>query len=303
MSRTGAWYEATGEVLEVGPGVVDLRPGDVVACQGTSACGFCDGCMVGRLERCRNRHLARFLGYFAERVVVNRRNVWRLDGISTRAGVLLEPMGVAMDLVRLAEVEPDSVVVVVGPGPIGIMAGRLARLRGARRLFFVGVTRDLPRFPLCCELGADACIDADAQDPVQAVFELTNGRGADAVIDTATIDSVPVALRMCAFGGRVAFAGESTAVPEEARPAAGEAGPGSVPIDVNWLHLNRLELRGSYAVPLCSLPLGHALLSDGLLDVERLVTHVFPFGDLREALVAVDERRGDVIKAAIEVTP
>lgn len=295
-------HEATAEVLDVGPGVLDLGPGDLVACQGSSGCGFCAGCMTGRPDQCENRHLARFLGYFAERAAVDRRNLWKLDGLSSRAGILLEPLGISMDLVRLAEVTLGSMVVVVGPGPIGMMAVRLAKLRGARRVIVVGVAPDVPRFPLCHRLGADHCIDAGSGDPVDAVLDLTNGRGAHAVIDTATIASVPDALRMCAFGGRVAFAGESSALAEEARPAADGPGAGCVPIDVNWLHLNRLELRGSYAVPNSSLPLGQALLCDGLLPVDEIVSHVFPFAALRDALVYVDERRGNVVKAAVDVT-
>ena len=296
-------HEATAEVLEVGQGVTDLVPGDVVACQGSSACGFCERCMLGRVDECRNRHLARFLGYFAELVVVNRRNLWRLDGLSPRAGVLLEPLGISMDLVRLSRLAPDSVVVLVGPGPIGLMAIRVAKLRGARRLFVVGLATDAERFPLCRELGADACVTAEECDPVEWVLAMTDGRGADAVINTATVGSVPAALAMCAFGGRVVFAGESTATAEEARPKPDSFSAGCVPIDVNWLHLNRLELRGSYAVPNGFLPLGNALIGDGLLPVEKLVTHVFPFDDLRDALLAVHERRDGVVEAAIEVAP
>ena len=110
--------------------------------------------MMGRTDVCENRHLARFIGYFAERAAVSRRNVWKLDGLPTRAGVLLEPLGISMDLVRLAEVEPGSIVVVVGPGPIGLMAIRLARLRGARRIIVVGIAPDVQRFALCHELDA-----------------------------------------------------------------------------------------------------------------------------------------------------
>ena len=74
-----------------------------------------------------------------------------------------------------------------------------------------------------------------------------------------------------------------------------------MPIDVNWLHLNRLELRGSYAVPNSSLPLGQALLCDGLLPVEKLVTHIFSFPALRQGLLSVDRRDDGIVKAAVDV--
>src|SRR5262249_8945593 len=119
-------------------------------------------------------------------------------------------------------------------------------------------------------------------------------------LDTATIASVPTALEMCAFGGRVVFVGELTTTPENVRCPMRRAA-GRIPVDVNLLHLNRLSLIGSYAVPNSLLPLGHALLSDGLFPVDEIVSHVLPFDQLDSALRLVDERRDGVVKALIQV--
>jgi L-iditol 2-dehydrogenase len=214
----------------------------------------------------------------------------------------MEPMGMSFDLVRLAEVGLDTTLVIVGPGPIGLMAIRLAHLRGARRVYVVGVGADVARFPLCRELGAEACVDASRTDPVEQVLAFTGGRGANAVINTATVATVPASLQMCAFGGIVVFVGESTAEGKEARPNLARPGPGAVPIDVNWMHLNRLQLRGSMAVPNGLLPLGHELLKDNVFPVEKLVTHIFAFEELERALRVVAERQDGVVKAAIAVS-
>src|SRR6266508_6593817 len=135
-------HEPVAEVVDVGPGVTNLKPGDIVACQASSACGYCAGCLMGRPEDCGNRSSTRVLDYFAEFVAVNLRNVWKVDGLSPKEAVLLEPMGMAFDINRLAEVGLESRVAVLGPGPIGLMAIHVARARGARRIYVLGTTAD-----------------------------------------------------------------------------------------------------------------------------------------------------------------
>lgn len=294
-------HEPVCEVTVVGPGVADLLPGDVVACQTSSACGFCALCMLGRISDCENRHLTRQDGYFAEAVAVDRRNVWKIPDTPLEAAVLLEPMGMAFDAVRLAEVDLRTTLTVVGPGPIGLMAIRIAKIRGARRIFVIGVTADMDREKLAMELGADAFINADASDPISAIMDMTAGRGVDSVINTATVRSVPSSLAMCAYGGRVVFMGETTIGRDEARPLMGVDSAGIVPIDVNWMHLNRLDLRGSFAVPNGLLPLGNSLLREGTLPVEKMVTHIFPFSELESALHLVANRKEGVVKAAVHI--
>ena len=293
-------HEPVCEVVEIGSSVLDLSPGDIVACQTSSACGFCSPCMLGRVTLCENRHLTRSLGYFAEAVSADRRNVWKLPEVPIEAAVLLEPMGIAFDVVRLAEVDLLTTMAVVGPGPIGLMAIRIANIQGVRRIFAVGVTADLDREDLCRELGAETFINADLADPIAAIMDLTAGRGVDCVINTATISSVPTSLGMCGYGGKVVFMGESTTgSPPSIRSPMTIDGDGFVPIDVNWLHLNRLELRGSFAVPNGLLPLGGSLLAAKAFPASKIVTHIFPFPDLEAALRLVAARAEGVIKAAV----
>jgi L-iditol 2-dehydrogenase len=293
-------HEPVAEVLAVGPGVRDLEIGDTVACQVRAACGYCHGCLMGRMQDCSNSMNYRCIEYFAERVAVDRRTVWSTGDLTDHAALLLEPMGMAFDVNRLAEVGLESTVGIVGPGPIGLMAIRVAKLRGARRIFVVGTAADRNRFPLCERLGATDCICTADSNPVEAILELTGGIGVDAVMNTASIASVPDSLLMCRFGGIVVFMGEAAHASRE-RPRSGEAGSGTVPIDVNWIHHNRLQLRGSWAVPNGLLPLGAQLLADGEFPAEEIVNKIFPWTDLKDALQAVTERRDGVIKAAVRI--
>jgi L-iditol 2-dehydrogenase len=293
-------HEPVAEVIAVGSGVEDIELGTTVACQCRAACGHCRGCLMGRAQDCENGSETRCLEYFSERVAVDRRNVWPINGLPDRAAMLLEPMGMAFDVNRLANVGIESTVAIVGPGPIGLMAIRVAKLRGARRIVVVGTGADRSRFGLCEKLGAGATVCIDDGDPVEAVFELTDGLGVDAVMNTASVGSVPDSLMMCRFGGIVVFMGEAAAPPSE-RPQRGVESPGQVPIDVNWMHHNRLELRGSWAVPNGLLPLGARLLADGEFPVDEIVNRTYDWTDLENALRTVAERRDEVVKAAVRV--
>jgi L-iditol 2-dehydrogenase len=292
-------HEAVGEVVAIGEGVVDLDVGQSVACQVRAACGFCRNCLLGQVENCTNGHLTRRLDFLSDLVAVDRRMVWPTDGISDQAAVLIEPMGMAFDINEVGEVGLGKTVVVVGPGPIGLLAVRIARIRGARRIVVVGTSADETRYELARDLGADLCLSADTTDVVTEVLAYTNGVGVDTVLNTATIRSVPDSLSMCSFGGIVVFMGAAPAA--AGRPVSGEVGPGAVPIDVNWIHHNKLQLRGSWAAPNGLLPLGYDLLRDGQFPVERLVTHVFDLDQLEEAMRTVAERRDGAIKVAIRM--
>src|SRR5947209_1859297 len=176
-------HEQVGVVTEVGPGVSDLKEGDIVIVQASSPCGVCAGCMDGRPANCRDWKQTRSLEGLAEFIVVQRRYVWRVEALDVDEAVLIEPFSVSLDFVRLGEIDPHHTVVLVGPGPIGMMTIPLARLRGARRIFVVGLGADVARFDLCREMGADECINASVTDAVTAIRELTSGRGVDRVIN------------------------------------------------------------------------------------------------------------------------
>jgi L-iditol 2-dehydrogenase len=293
-------HEPVAEVVALGPGVKNLDVGTRVACQCRAACGDCRECLMGRMQDCENGHDHRCIQYFSELVAVDRRSVWPIGDLSDRAAMLLEPMGMAFDVNRLADTGLESTIAIVGPGPIGLMAIRIARLRGARRVIVVGTDADRSRFALCEKLGATATISADDGDPVEAVLGLTAGVGVDAVMNTASIASVPDSLLMCRFGGVVVFMGEAAAS-GRGRPQHGVNGPGAVPIDVNWMHHNRLELRGSWAVPNGLLPLGAQLLSDREFPVDEIVNRTYDWSELGTALRTIAERRDGVVKAAVHL--
>lgn len=100
---------------------------------------------------------------------------------------------------------PGKTVVVIGPGQQGLACVYAAKQAGADRVAVLGLGRDVRRLELAGELGADLVIDVDEQDPVAAVKELTDGAGADVVLDTARGDATTIgwAVEMVAQRGQI----------------------------------------------------------------------------------------------------
>jgi L-iditol 2-dehydrogenase len=226
------WYAegGTGEVTIEDPvvpghefaGVAMDGPyaGRRVAVDPAIPCGRCEWCHRGHGNLCPD---VRFAGHGGLDGGLQERLVWPTellvplpDELSDDAGALLEPLGVAIHAVDHAHVRPGDDVLVVGAGPIGVLAGAVARRAGAARVF---ASEPLAhRRETALRFGADA-----AWSPGRAVEELmavTSGRGVDVVVEMAGADDAITTAVACARpGARVALGG----IPSEPRssfPAA-----------------------------------------------------------------------------------
>lgn len=281
-------HETAARVVQCGEDVTDLAPGDLVALQATTACGVCEPCMDGEPRDCVDWKRSRLSQSFADYMVAPRRAVWRVTLLSAVDATLIEPLSVALDLVRVVDVTVGHSVAIFGPGPIGLMALKLCKLRGASRAFVVGTDRDSCRFPLALEMGADLALDATRESAVEAIRVATEGRGVDRVLVTAPVHVMNQALAVARCGGIVAFLGFDT-----------EPGRGVVPIDLDDFHIRRLQLRASYAAPATLFPLAEKLLASRQVDPSKLITHRFRLDKLQEALHLVADHADDVIKAVV----
>jgi len=225
-------HEAAGRVVEVGPGVRDVRVGDHVLCSIIGPCEQCFQCLRDNPELCeetvfftgrmidgttrlskdgRPIHTLHYQGSYAEYAVVPERYVVPiradapLDVVCGLACGISTGLGAAM--VRAA-VQPGSSVVVLGSGGVGLSTMMGARFRGATTV--VAVDTVARKVDKALSLGvATHGVDASAADPVAAVLELTGGRGADYGFDAVgmpgTLDQVVAATRpgaMCVVIGR-----------------------------------------------------------------------------------------------------
>jgi threonine dehydrogenase-like Zn-dependent dehydrogenase len=199
--------------------------------------------------------------------------------------VLLEPFSIGMKAARVADVNVDDTVLVLGPGPIGLLTTVACRAAGARRVILAGRAGDEPRLALGRELGAHATIAIDEGDAVEKLMALNNGRLATRVIEaTGAAQAIELGLTLLARGGVLVTVGGHH---PDARITLN-------PSDLVW---SQREIRG--------MQLGAnnyeaciALLTAGAYPFEKLVTHRFPLPRVQEALETFAQR-GDCIKPVI----
>jgi L-iditol 2-dehydrogenase len=175
-------------------------------------------------------------------------------------------------------------VAVIGPGPIGLIAMRLARLLGAAQLVAVGRGVRLQSARRCC---ADVLVNFEEVDPVQAVRAATGGLGADEAIEcSGAAGTFRQAVEMVRKGGRVSLVG----VP-----------PGRVdePLPFKYIVHNEIAIFGARANPNVSRKV-IALMAAGQLVVDDLITHTYPLEAFAEALETFVKRREGAIKVVVE---
>ncbi len=212
-------HELVGEVVEVGPAVSGLKPGDRVAAPFTTSCGHCFYCARGLTCRCVEGQLFGWVqggqglqGTQAERVRVPlaESTLVRLPpDVSDEEGLLLgDVLPTGHFCADLAGVEGSGAYAVIGCGPVGLMAILAARRKGATRL--LAVDRVPERLNLAKTLGAQP-LDIDKESPIEAIQAWTEGRGADAVLEVVgSPEATRLAMDLVRPGGAIASVGVHT---------------------------------------------------------------------------------------------
>ncbi len=179
-------HEIAGEVAAIGPGTnTDLKVGERVAI-GSASCGRCHWCMTGQDRACKGHYGVSSTygdawgpGGFAQYKVQAADGVYRVGDAPFETAALSEPLSCAMHATRMLGLYAGQDVVVLGAGVMGLMNVTAARQRGAR---VIVSEVDPGRLEMARRMGANELIDATKVDPVARVKELTEGRGAEAVI-------------------------------------------------------------------------------------------------------------------------
>jgi L-iditol 2-dehydrogenase len=287
-------HEIAGDVVDVGVGVTGFAPGDRVQVIAAIPCGQCRECQRGRMTVCPNQESMgyHYEGGFAEYLVVPAKvlavgGVNHIpDGVGYAEASVAEPLACVLNGQQLARVGPGDDVVVVGAGPIGCLHVRLARARGASRVFLVDINAE--RLTLAADrVKPDAAICSSEVDVVAEVGVLTDGRGADVVITAAASGRAQEqALTMAARQGRISFFG---GLPKDDPVIA---------CDANLVHYRELTIVGANGSSPAHNSEALRLIAAGAVPVADLITHRLGLAQALEAFDVV--ARGDAIKVTIE---
>lgn len=289
-------HEWGGEVVAVGAGVTGLEPGDKVGVEVHVGCGACPRCLEGLYNLCENyghpetghAHIGFTVpGGLAEYCAIPARAAHRLpQGLDYDHGAFTDSVGIALwAFERAGDGCAGERVVILGPGAFGLLSVQLARLSGAEQVIAIGAEGDAPRLAFARELGADLTINAaEVGDPVQAVRDLTAGRGADLVVEFAgTAEAGRQAVEMARRGGRVVLCGATS--------------PGRrLEVDLSTIVRGHLSLFGSMANPRGISRRANILMQSGLVDIRPLITHHLPLSEFAQAWQLFQERQENVIR-------
>jgi len=274
-------HEFCGTVVEVGAAVRTLTLGDrVVGSNPASTCGSCRHCRSGNDFMCAERVSAGYHidGAFAEYLCVDARRCHRLpDHVTFRQAALGEPLAVAVHaVIERTAVHAGDLVLVSGPGCVGLLTLQVAKLEGAR-VVVAGLARDRHRLECARSLGADAVVDVEQENVVEVVRELSGGEGADVVYECS---GSAASLALCWQAVRK----EGTLVP------LGIYG-GPIETDFNQITLKELRVIGSYGYVWSSWRRAVQLLASSSVRTSELVSHEFPLDRFEEAFAVTQDGR------------
>ncbi|GGN33865.1 alcohol dehydrogenase [Streptomyces fuscichromogenes] len=286
-------HASTGEVIEVGSEVRGVEAGQRVVVPGTPECGSCFYCGIGRPDQCSELfdlggvypdvartadgllvNAAGCVGGYAEIMNVSQNQVFPVDtdlpwevlsllgcGITTGVGAVL----------NVARVRPDEVVGVVGAGHLGLWAVQAARLAGAREVVVVEPREE--RRAVALKAGATAAVAPE--DALDAVREVTQGRGADKVIEAA---GPPAAQRLALEISRRA----GTVVLSGLKDVSGEVTLPQIPLAVQSRQV--VSTQNGNVRMRRDLPAYVRLLERGALDAAPVLTSTYRLDDIDTAL-------------------
>lgn len=268
-----AGHELIGDVVSA-PERSPYEPGMRVLVDPAVACGWCDLCVAGRPQLCRNGGLmGRDIdGAFAELVAAPLERVLPVPvDMPLQAAGVLQVLGTCIHAVDSAQPRPGKVAAVIG---LGVAGQLISQLLSAAGMYVVGITRSEWKRDLAMSLGA-----ADVADPGSAsetLDELTQGRGPDLVVEAVGKEStLSQAVELVSIGGEIVVFGTIT------------SGSEGLPYYHLYhkeltLHNPRAALRGNYAD-------GIALAAAGKLQLEPIVTHTLSLEEAPKAFELVND--------------
>ena len=283
-------HEVAGTIREIAPDVeTALQVGDRVTVE-TDAyrCGQCEYCRKEEYNRCPYRlGIGTTVdGGLADQLVMPAATLHKLpDGLSMAAGALSEPLAVAVHgVVEQSPPLAGEVVVVIGPGAIGMLCAQVARAVGAT-VVLVGRSRHADKLALARRLGIPHTVDSETSDVAETVMALTDGYGAHSVFECSGADGVLEDVHtLLRKGGRIVLLAFFHHPPS---------------VDVDKLINNELELVGSRGKRASSFRTALRMVEAGQIDLEPVIGARLPLDEWEKGIELVSQG----VKVVLEVRP
>ncbi len=282
-------HEFGGHVARMGGRVRAFKEGDrVVSETAASICGECIYCRAGEYNLCPQR--AGF-GYgtdgaMAEYVRVPERCLHHIpDSLPFERAALTEPCCVGYNAVVVkSHIRPGDTVVVLGPGPIGLLCAEMARLAGAGTLIVSGTSQDASRLATARSLGVTHAINVEETNLAEFMRGLGDGLGADLVVDAAGASAaLKQALEIVRPGGQITKVGW---------------GPQPLGFSLDPLVQKAVTLQGSFSHTFKNWEKVVALLAGGQINLDPIISRVAPLEDWQECFDGM--HTGQYVKAVLQ---
>lgn len=278
-------HEIAGVVVARGQGVSNVKDGDQVVLESGSYNPFSNISRDGRVDLDNNApnifiHEKTGTMGFADYILAHKQSLVPYSNLSPEVACLTEPIGVAVDMTYVADIQLGNDVMVLGLGAIGLAAIPIAKMQGAGKVYAVNRSGG-KRADLAKALGAEVILDTPLNE-----INFRKG-GLDRALVTADPKVLPDVMPLMNYGGFISFIGINW--PD-----------GDITFNANDFHFKKLQLRASHAAPALYFPTVLQLLQDRHIDGEQFISHVIGLDDLAEGIRIMRDERESVLKIVVK---
>lgn len=285
-------HEVAGDIEQIGKDVAEFKEGDRIIVHHHISCKTCFYCKNGFETLCEaypksNLDPCGFAEYFrVPETLFEGGTVYKIPPQMTYdEGSQIEPTACCIRALRKSGVKAGTSVAIFGVGPVGLTHVELLKLYGATPIYAVDVIES--RRNMAAKVGADLTFDPLTDDVPKAIFEGTNGRGADiAIVATGKPKAIQQAIASVRKGGNVVLFGA---------PARGAM----VSLDVSQLFLREIGFQSSYSTSETEMRMALAMITERRIQPSLLITHKLPLERVAEA-ISLAESGKETVKVIVQ---
>ena len=281
-------HEFAGEVVEVGANVKDFKVGDRVTSETTfEVCGTCRYCKEKKYNLCPTRKGigTQQDGAFTKYVIARKESVHLLpEKVTYLDASITEAAACAYHGVDKAKIEKDDIVLVLGPGPIGLLVAQVVKAKGGK-VVMTGLTKDAKRLDEAKALGIDYTIDVQTENPKEVIDKLTDGYGADVCFDcTGAVPSMHMGMDLLRKQGQYV--------------QVGIFAKDEILVDFSKIIQKELVVTGSRSQNTHDWEPTLALMNNGAIQASAMITHKMKIDEWDKAYQLI--KSGEAIKVALQ---